>query len=132
MHERNALLYQILRFALVSGVAFAIDALVFFGLSEHMEIDDSWSKRISFACVSVWGFLAHKRFTFRHREFNASEPVRFAFVYLSGWVLNSVVYDGTIALDRSSKPAFLVATFAWACWNFIGQKYFVFRDKRSD
>ena len=128
MLDRRKLLSEIFRFILVSGVSFTIDAGVYLGLISQLDIDGSWAKRISFACVSVWGFFAHKHFTFRHRSFNRSEPIRFACVYLTGWVLNSLVYDATIALDQSAKPAFLLATFAWACWNFVGQKWFVFRE----
>ncbi len=128
MLDRRKLVSQILRFIIVSGIAFMIDAAVYLALTTQLEIDGSWAKRISFACVSVWGFFAHKHFTFRHRAFKASEPIRFACVYLTGWILNSFVYDTTIALDQTSKPAFLAATFAWACWNFVGQKWFVFRD----
>ncbi len=128
MLESRNIVSQILRFIVVSGIAFAIDAGVYLLLTFHFEIDGSWAKRISFACISVWGFFAHKHFTFRHRAFRASEPIRFAIVYLTGWILNSVIYDATIALDQSSKPAFLTATFAWACWNFIGQKWFVFAE----
>jgi len=131
MLDKRRLVSEVLRFILVSGVAFMIDALVYVGLKSIFEIDGSWSKRISFACVSVWGFFAHKHFTFRHRTFRPSEPIRFALVYLSGWVINSLVYDATINLDHSATPAFLVATFAWACWNFIGQKWFVFVDPSS-
>ncbi len=128
MLESRNTVSQILRFILVSGIAFAIDAGVYLLLANHFEVDGSWAKRISFACVSIWGFFAHKLFTFRHRAFRASEPIRFSIVYLTGWILNSVVYDATIALDQTSKPAFLTATFAWACWNFIGQKWFVFAE----
>ncbi len=127
MLDGRKLVPEILRFIVVSGIAFAIDAGVYLLLSETFEMDGSWAKRISFGCISVWGFFAHKHFTFRHRVFRTSEPIRFAIVYLAGWILNSYVYDATIDLDHSSKPAFLVATFAWACWNFIGQKWFVFR-----
>jgi len=119
---------QILRFTVVSGMAFLIDAGVYLLLSIQLEVDGSWAKRISFACVSVWGFFAHKHFTFQHRGFRASEPIRFAIVYLTGWILNSVIYDATIDLDQTATPAFLTATFAWACWNFIGQKWFVFSE----
>ena len=128
MTDSRDIVSQILRFILVSGIAFAIDAGVYLFLSNQLDIDGSWAKRISFACVSIWGFFAHKYFTFRHRVFNASEPIRFAIVYLTGWILNSVIYDATIALDQTSVPAFLAATFAWACWNFIGQKWFVFAE----
>jgi len=117
---------------LVSGIAFAIDAGVYLFLSTQFEVDGSWAKRVSFACVSIWGFFAHKHFTFRHRVFRVSEPIRFAIVYLTGWILNSVIYDATIALDQTAKPAFLTATFAWACWNFIGQKWFVFAEPNSN
>jgi putative flippase GtrA len=127
MIDRRKLAFELLRFIMVSGISFAIDASVYLSLSIQFEVNGSWAKRISFACVSVWGFLAHKHFTFRHRAFRASEPIRFACVYFTGWIINSIVYDATIALDQSSKPAFLLATFVWACWNFIGQKWFVFR-----
>ncbi len=123
---------EILRFICVSGMAFLIDAGVYLLLRNQFEVDGSWAKRLSFACVSLWGFFAHKHFTFKHREFRASEPIRFAIVYLTGWILNSYVYDATIALDQSAKPAFLAATFAWACWNFIGQKWFVFVTPKRD
>ncbi len=128
MTEGRKIVSQILRFIAVSGIAFLIDAGVYLLLSGQFEISGSWAKRISFACVSVWGFFAHKHFTFRHRTFRASEPIRFAIVYFTGWILNSVVYDVTIGLDHTAKPAFLTATFAWACWNFIGQKWFVFAE----
>ena len=131
MLDKRRLVSEVLRFILVSGVAFMIDALGYLALKSIFEIDGSWSKRMSFVCVSFWGFFAHKHFTFRHRTFKPSEPIRFALVYLSGWVINSLVYDATIKLDHSSTPAFLVATFAWACWNFIGQKWFVFVDPNS-
>jgi putative flippase GtrA len=131
MLNNRRLVSEALRFILVSGIAFAIDALVYSGLVYFFDIDGSWSKRISFGCVSVWGFFAHKHFTFRHRSFRISEPIRFALVYLSGWIINSFVYDATIDLDHSAAPAFLVATFAWACWNFVGQKWFVFVDSDS-
>lgn len=128
MLDSRNIVSQILRFIVVSGIAFAIDAGVYLLLTIQFDVDGSWAKRISFACVSVWGFFAHKHFTFRHRSFRASEPIRFAIVYFTGWILNSVIYDATIDLDHESKPAFLAATFAWACWNFIGQKWFVFAE----
>lgn len=127
MLDRRKLYSEILRFILVSGISFLIDAGVYFLLSSKLGVDGSWAKRISFACVPIWGFFAHKHFTFRHRPFKASEPIRFAGVYFTGWIVNSIVYDMTIDLDQSTKPAFLAATFAWACWNFAGQKWFVFR-----
>ena len=120
---------QVIRFLLVSGVSLCIDYGIYTMLTGFGISDSSWAKRISFACIVFWGYFAHKRFTFRNRGFSASQPIRFAMLYITGWALNSVVHDLTAADGNSSNPAFFAATFVWACWNFIGQKYFVFRSR---
>lgn len=118
---------QAARFLLVSSVSLCIDYGIYSLLTHGFGMDSSWAKRISFACLFFWGYFAHKRFTFRQGGFHPSEPARFGLLYLSGWIINSVVHDLTAAEPNASNPAFLVATFAWACWNFCGQKFFVFR-----
>jgi len=118
---------QALRFLMVSTVSLGIDYAVYSLLSAHTSIGSSWAKRASFLCIIIWGFFAHKHFTFRRQtRFNAGEPLRFAMLYLSGWLINSTVHDLAATDPSSSNPAFLAATFVWACWNFIGQKFFVF------
>ena len=106
MFDKRRLVSEVLRFILVSGVAFMIDALVYVGLKSIFEIDGTWSKRISFAVFRL-GVFAHK-----HLHSGTLFGLRFALVYLSGWVINSLVYDATINLDHSATPAFLTATFA--------------------
>lgn len=115
------------RFAMVSGVSFVIDAAFYAMLATGFGFSSSWAKRFSFLCIIIWAFFAHKHFTFRKREFNSTEPIKFALLYLSGWALNSVAHDYAVANQSASLHAFLLATFVWACWNFLGQKYFVFR-----
>lgn len=132
MDESRKTLIQIIRFLMVSGISLSIDYSVYTLLSAFAEMDSSWAKRISFACIFVWGYFAHKYFTFRNRGFHPSEPFRFALLYLSGWVINSVVHDLSAADPKASNPAFLVATFVWACWNFLGQKFFVFRRREAE
>lgn len=127
MTELQRTVLQAVRFLIVSGISLAIDYSVYLGLSQVAGIDGSWSKRISFACIAIWGFFAHKYFTFRDRDLNPAEPLKFAGLYFTGWLLNTLVHDASMVGNQASSPAFLAATFAWACWNFIGQKYFVFR-----
>ena len=128
MSDFPRVLAQIFRFAMVSGVSLAIDASIYALLSSQFELDGSLAKRISFACIAVWAYFAHKYFTFHDRAPNGSEPLKFALLYLSGWLINSFVHDMALAEGgKASSPAFIVATFAWACWNFLGQKFFVFR-----
>lgn len=126
MSKDNKTLAQIQRFLLVSGVSFTIDLSVYSALTYFWEVDSSWAKRISFACVFFWSFFAHKRFTFKQRTLNASEPLKFALVWAVGWVLNSSVHDITAQQSSPSPIAFVLATIAWACLNFMGQKWFVF------
>ncbi len=120
---------QIIRFALVSGVSFTIDAVIY-GLlsSETIDLDASWAKRISFGCIAVWGYFAHKVFTFRHRGFIPGEPLRFAMLFIAGWMLNSAVHDLTATRGEAGTFAFVAATAAWACFNYVGQRVFVFRE----
>lgn len=133
MNDQSAKAGQIARFALVSGVSFTIDFLVYAGLaSDAIGLQTSWAKRASFACIIVWGYFAHKHFTFRNRGFNPGEPARFALLFLAGWALNSLVHDVTATYGQAGFVAFIAATAAWACLNFLGQKHFVFRQTEEE
>ncbi len=126
MSEVNRTKAQFFRFLLVSSVSLLIDSSVYLLLSAALGVDSSWAKRVSFACIVVWGFFANKRFTFRQQQVQASEPVKFGLLYLAGWTLNSLVHDMTAAGSGASTIAFLAATATWALLNFTGQKWFVF------
>lgn len=124
-------LFQALRFTAVSGVALAIDAAIYAILISQFDVSGSWAKRLSFACVAFWGYFANKHFTFRDKSPNGSEPMKFALLYLTGGIINSVIHDLAAVQDEATRPAFIAATFAWACWNFIGQKFYVFRNGKK-
>ena len=129
MDETRRTTLQAARFILVSGISLSIDYGIYSLLTEQTALGSSWAKRISFGSIFLWGFFAHKHFTFKNRGFSLNQPARFALLYATGWVLNSIVHDLTAADAKTSNPAFLTATFVWACWNFLGQKYFVFRSR---
>ncbi len=120
---------QVFRFLIVSGVSLLIDSSVYILLTNNLDLSSSWAKRISFACIVCWGFIAHKRFTFRQKRIRSSELIKFGCLYLLGLGLNSLVHDLTASDSAASTAAFLTATAAWACLNFVGQKYFVFTAK---
>lgn len=129
MVQARRTVLQAARFLIVSGISLSIDYGVYTLLTSQTALDSSWAKRASFACIVLWGFFAHKFFTFRNRGFNAREPARFALLYFTGWLINSLTHDLTAADSQPSNVAFLLATFVWACWNFLGQKFFVFRKR---
>ena len=128
--SRNELCTQLLRYAIVGGLAVAIDAGVYFGLISWGLAEPAWAKRISFVTGAAWGFFANKFFTFDQRLFSVREPVLFTFVYLLGWFLNSLIHDGVLRLAGLKWLAFLLATGVSTCTNFAGQKWIVFRARR--
>ncbi|MDQ8181638.1 GtrA family protein [Pelagicoccus sp. SDUM812005] len=132
MDESRNTALQAIRFLMVSGISLSIDYGVYSTLSHFTVLDSSWAKRLSFVCIFAWGYFAHKHFTFKNRGFSASEPLRFGLLYLTGWVINSLVHDYAASHPGASTPAFLAATFVWACWNFVGQKFFVFRKREIE
>ena len=132
MTHPSAKLAQVARFAIVSGISFTVDASVYAGLASHwIGMDASWAKRLSFACIIVWSYFAHKRFTFGQRGVSVGEPLRFAALFLVGWITNSAVHDLTAIRGEAGQLAFILATAAWACLNFLGQRFFVFRHREE-
>ena len=128
----NPLKGELLRFALVGGIAVVLDAASYWALMHFGQLSPVWAKRVSFGIGSVWAFFANKYFTFAVRELRASEPFLFAIVYLAGWFLNSVTHDLVLGWSGLKWFAFLAATGVSTCSNFIGQKFLVFRRKNSD
>jgi len=122
---------ELLRFALVGGIAVALDAAGYWVLISFLQMDPVWAKRASYGIGSVWAFFANKFFTFGVRELRVGEPFLFAIVYAAGWLLNSVTHDLVLRLAELKKIAFLAATAVSTCTNFLGQKFLVFRRKNS-
>jgi putative flippase GtrA len=120
---------QLVRYLLVGGVAVLIDAGAYYVLVALRWLEPAGAKRVSFAMGAVWGFFANKFFTFGQRTFALHEPVLFTFVYLAGWILNSLLHDAVLAFTGWRTLAFLVATGTSTCTNFAGQKWIVFRTR---
>lgn len=75
--------------------------------------------------------MTNKFFTFDRRKFSHHKPVIFAYVSLAGWFLNLVIYDATLKIIRIQILAILASTSVSNCANCAGQKWIVFRIKRS-
>jgi putative flippase GtrA len=131
MSERRQLRGELARFALVGGIAVAIDGATYYTLVRFGSLDPVASKRISFATGAAWAFFANKFFTFQTRGFALQQPVFFTLVYLVGWLLNSVVHDLVLRACHQPVVAFLAATSISTMTNFAGQKWLVFRAGRS-
>lgn len=121
---------ELLRFALVGGIAVAIDGAAYLLLNHGAGWDPAWSKRLSFALGALWAFVANKWFTFQHPGLSLHEPLLFALVYAVGWTLNSLAHDLVYRFRPIDWLAFLVATGISTLTNFAGQKWIVFRHQR--
>lgn len=121
---------QLARFAVVGGLAVAIDAALYFLFVWSELMDPTWSKRASFGLGAVWAFFANKFFTFRAPGFKVQQPFLFAAVYLGGWALNSFIHDAVLHLWPRPVVAFLSATSVSTVTNFVGQKWLVFRSSQ--
>ena len=120
---------EIVRYVLVGGVAVLIDAVVYYVMIVYHIAAPSTAKRISFIAGSTWAFLANKYFTFRQPEVKFSEPLLFTILYICTFFINSFVHDILLIRLQSEGLAFLFATGASTCLNYIGQKWIVFREK---
>ncbi len=118
---------EIARYLLVGGVAVLIDAAVYTGIVTADILTPEWAKRVSFIVGSIWAFFANKYFTFRQKRLHVREPFLFAAVYVSGFLLNSFVHDVVLRLTLSKPLSFLCATATSTIWNYLGQKFLVFR-----
>jgi len=120
---------EIFRYILVGGGAVCIDFMIYFLLSEFTHIDISLSKRISYVCGGIWSFFANKFFTFKKYDLNTIEPILFVLVYAIGFFLNSILHDFILKFWGVKLLAFGIATFISIVWNYIGQKWLVFKKK---
>lgn len=120
---------ELLRYALVGGIAVGIDAGVYYLLNLFTAIDVSWIKRTSFVVGGIWSFFANKYFTFRQKELRVFEPVIFFIVILIGFFINSVTHDLVYWLTNSKIISFLIATGVSTITNFVGHKLITFNVK---
>ncbi len=122
---------EIMRFLVVGGIAVLIDGCFYFCLIDWEIIEASWAKRLSFLLGSFWAFFMNKYFTFRQKGFSFTQPVLFGLVYLTGFILNSLLHDLTLVFSKIELFAFTIATGVSTVSNFLGQKWIVFKSQKS-
>ena len=111
---------------IVSGlIAVAVDFGVYFFLNNY--INHNVSKGLSFLTGSIVAYLLNKFWTFRAKEFSGSQLFRFFFLYLTTLAINILVNKGVLNLFNSVLFGFLCATGASTILNFLGQKFWVFK-----
>jgi len=124
---------EITVFLIVGFITVLVDFLSYRTLIRLEFININLSKAISFLTGSFFSYTANRFLTFKDNIYTPRSFWRFTILYLGTLALN--VFINLLILNifssfkDSFKFAFLLATCASACLNFLGMKYFVFKSK---
>ncbi|MCA1010079.1 GtrA family protein [Halobacillus halophilus] len=123
---RSKFQQQIQRF-LVTGVsAVLVDTLFYFLLIQV--ISTSLSKMISFLCGTILAYILNKFWTFKKKAKSHIELFQYMGLYLSTLGINVASNMLFLTLTSNKIIAFVFATGISASLNFIGQKWWVFKE----
>ena len=123
---------QLLRFVIVGGFGFLVDAGVVSLLVATTGLGLYWGRLVSFLCAASTTWVLNRNFTFRgHGSDNrVREWGKFLVVSIGGAIINYGVYAVTIELWPLARqfPAIAVAfgSLAGMGFNFPASKYLVF------
>lgn len=120
---------ELLKFCVGGGSAVIVDFLMYMFLKQYIVV--SAAKTISFIMGAAVGFVINKLWTFESRSFSTSEIMRYILLYACSATANMLVNKGILLISSVTVLAFLGATTVSTIINFLGQKFFVFRKKRS-
>lgn len=140
---------QLTKFAIVGFTAVAVDLITYYVLSQFLNVD--LSKGLGFATGTVVTYNFNKYWTWRQTDRNNVRLVYFLGLYavslvvnvlVNGWAFNFIPDTEIMLFTRNAKllthelfamkidklAAFIIATAVSSVFNFVGQKYLVFKD----
>lgn len=119
---------NLLRFVLIGGGATTIDFCIYMLFRQY--VDYSVAKFVSMACANVFSFIFNRKWVFKD---NRQVKLNLIYRYLSVQIVNIMINVGMnklcILLTSMIIPSFVIATGIATVANYLGQKYFVFKNK---
>lgn len=129
---------QFLKFSIVGGVGFTVDAGTFFIITHYLGGGPISSRFVSsFVFGMTATFLLNNFFTFRGHGSGSifSRYIKFATANVIGNLLNvgthAVLVENVELFHRTPLLGVVAGTFVGLVFNFTGSKYFVFRSASS-
>lgn len=120
---------MVFRFLIVGGCSTLIDFLVYMGLSIVIPI--SFAKALSMIVASFFSYFANKLFTFKDKnKTNVRYIISFYIVFIANLCANVGVNALVYNLTGKKSLAFIFATAIGMSVNFLGQKFFVFKNDK--
>ena len=127
---RKESLREIFLFVFIGGCSTAIDFILYLVFLHAVNV--VIAKGASMIAASVFSYILNKTLTFKVRKkSDAGMVVRFYIVFILNLLANVSVNWLFYSLLQSKIVPFILATVAGMAVNFLGQKYFVFRDRRA-
>lgn len=121
---------KLLRFLIVGGCSTLIDFAIYMLLSLWIQI--SAAKTISMLAASVFSYAVNKSFTFQDKnKTNAGYLLRFYIVFAANLLANVAVNYVCFGMTGDKIIAFVLATLAGMTVNYIGLKFFVFKQQNG-
>lgn len=136
---------QLTKFVLIGGLAVLTDLACYYAFLNLIPDDafrgpmdnEAVSKCLSFLCGLSVTYWFNKRWTWRRRDRDTGRLMRFLLVYSISLLLNVGINSGMLYLLLNEPLfagwplkyliAFVVATGTCSAFNFLGQKFWIFK-----
>lgn len=128
MDEKKKFFKQILRFGVVGGSAFVIDAGILFILTEYFGIDLLISNMLSFTASVIFNYILSITWVFDVQETRKKGKDLFVFMFLSiiGLGINQfLMWFFAKFLGIYYMISKVIATFVVMVYNFISRKIYI-------
>jgi putative flippase GtrA len=116
---------ELIRFIIAGSIAFVFDYSGYYFFSFFVSFD--LSKAFSFVIGTTVAFFINKYWTFEQKEKRYSEVVKFIVLYSFTLGINVFVNKLMLNATHIVFISFVIATASSMVANFIGQKWFVFK-----
>lgn len=127
---RKESLREIVLFVFIGGCSTAIDFILYLLFLNAVNV--VIAKGASMIAASVFSYVLNKTLTFKVRKkSDTGMVVRFYFVFVLNLLVNVSVNWLFYSLLQTNVIPFILATAAGMAVNFLGQKYFVFRERQT-
>jgi putative flippase GtrA len=126
LKDKQALKQELMRFLVTGIMAVGVDFSGYWLLAEMIPAD--LAKGSSFVMGSIVAFIFNKLWTFEHDAKLSNAAIQFTCLYSLTFIANVAVNHFILTLGMEIKLlAFLIATATSTTLNFLGMKFWVFR-----
>ncbi|MFC4722890.1 GtrA family protein [Geojedonia litorea] len=121
---------QLIRFFFAGICAVLIDFVVYFMLVELLNVKYAIAKFISFFSGTIVSYIINKLWTFEQKQKSPKQFWLFMILYTMTLGVNVGINALALIILNNVLFAFICATGASTVLNFIGQKYWVFKERQ--